>query len=349
MTMPSSGALNMGGTTSPVSVASELGLGLTSTISMNDTAVRNLAGVGGSGTSWSMSSLYGKSNLFTFTISSNQLNADLRTLAVNAGWNQSAPVQATVAAGVYIYSTSTASAALVISGSWPGGVTLVNQGYIMGQGGGGANAPGTTAASGGPAISLGVSCTIDNTNASAYIGGGGGGGGASSLGGQTGGGAGGGGAGGGAGGSGYSSGTNQSQYAPGGGGGGLGASGATGSQGGWGVQGGSGGGAGGGGGGWQSGQNYNKFGGPSTGGGGGGRIFPGTGGAGSSNGGGGSGGSSNAGGGSVSGRGAGGGGWGASGGSSNYSGGSGGKAVALNGYTVTWTSGNTTRVYGAVS
>ena len=61
MTMPSSGALNMGGTTSPVSVASELGLGLTSTISMNDAAVRTLAGVGGSGTSWSMSSLYGKS------------------------------------------------------------------------------------------------------------------------------------------------------------------------------------------------------------------------------------------------------------------------------------------------
>jgi hypothetical protein len=30
-------------------------------------------------------------------------------------------------------------------------------------------------------------------------------------------------------------------------------------------------------------------------------------------------------------------------------GGSGGKAVNLNGKTVTWVSGNTTRVYGAVS
>jgi hypothetical protein len=63
MTMPSSGVLNMGGTSSPVSVAYELGLGLTTTISMNQAAVRTLAGVGGSGTTWSMSSLYGKSSL----------------------------------------------------------------------------------------------------------------------------------------------------------------------------------------------------------------------------------------------------------------------------------------------
>jgi hypothetical protein len=61
MTMPSSGALNMGGTSSPVSVAQELGLGLTTTISMNQSNVRSLAGVGGSGTTWGMNSLYGKS------------------------------------------------------------------------------------------------------------------------------------------------------------------------------------------------------------------------------------------------------------------------------------------------
>jgi len=64
MTMPASpNTLNMAGTSSPVSVAYELGLGLTTTISMNDAAVRTLAGVGGSGTTWSMNSLYGKSNL----------------------------------------------------------------------------------------------------------------------------------------------------------------------------------------------------------------------------------------------------------------------------------------------
>lgn len=53
----------MGGTTSPVSVAFELGLGLTSTITMNQTNVRVLAGVSTtSGASWSMNSLYGRSN-----------------------------------------------------------------------------------------------------------------------------------------------------------------------------------------------------------------------------------------------------------------------------------------------
>ena len=64
MTMPASpNTLNMAGTSSPVSVAYELGLGLTTTISMNQAAVRTLAGVGGSGTTWSMSSLWGKSNI----------------------------------------------------------------------------------------------------------------------------------------------------------------------------------------------------------------------------------------------------------------------------------------------
>jgi hypothetical protein len=62
MVMPASGGLNLAGTSTPVSVAQELGLGLTTTISMNQAAVRTLAGAGGSGTSWSMSSLYGKSN-----------------------------------------------------------------------------------------------------------------------------------------------------------------------------------------------------------------------------------------------------------------------------------------------
>lgn len=60
MTMPSSGVLNAAATSSPISVAYELALGLTTTISMNDAAVRTLAGVGATGTQWSMSSLYGQ-------------------------------------------------------------------------------------------------------------------------------------------------------------------------------------------------------------------------------------------------------------------------------------------------
>lgn len=66
-TMPSSGALNMGATTTPVSVNYALGKAspYTQTVSMNDSNVRSLAGVGGSGTQWSMSSLYGKSPGFS--------------------------------------------------------------------------------------------------------------------------------------------------------------------------------------------------------------------------------------------------------------------------------------------
>lgn len=65
MTMPSTGVLNMGNTSSPVSVNFELGKAspYQQTVSMDDSAVRTLAGVSStSGTSWSMNSLYGKSN-----------------------------------------------------------------------------------------------------------------------------------------------------------------------------------------------------------------------------------------------------------------------------------------------
>jgi hypothetical protein len=70
--MPSTGALNMGGTSSPVSVNFELGKAspYQQTVSMNDSNVRSLAGVSStSGTSWSMNSLYGKS-AFTVSLSS---------------------------------------------------------------------------------------------------------------------------------------------------------------------------------------------------------------------------------------------------------------------------------------
>jgi hypothetical protein len=53
--------ISLAGTASPVSVAQELGLGLTTTISLNDAAVRTLAGAGGSGTVNSMNSLRAKS------------------------------------------------------------------------------------------------------------------------------------------------------------------------------------------------------------------------------------------------------------------------------------------------
>ena len=79
---------------------------------------------GGSGTfpagAISFSDFYGKqlaSPTFSFTISSHQANANLRSLAVAAGWNQSSAVIATLASGYYIYSTDVGTPALTIDGS----------------------------------------------------------------------------------------------------------------------------------------------------------------------------------------------------------------------------------------
>ena len=63
MTMPSSGPISLG------QANTELGRSATATLTMNDSALRTLAGVGGSGTTWGMNSLYGKSAR-TFSLAS---------------------------------------------------------------------------------------------------------------------------------------------------------------------------------------------------------------------------------------------------------------------------------------
>ena len=257
-------------------------------------------------------------------------------------------VTITVNAGVYVYSTDTATPALTITGATAGdAITLVNNGFIIGKGGNGAS--GVTGASvqtnggaAGPAMSLGYNISITNNS---YIAGGGGGGAASGY--PT-SGAGGGGAGGGNGGS------IGSVYI-GGTGGAPGQAGSAGTS--------------------NSG-NFPGYGG----GGGGGRILPGTGSAGTvfstKPQGAGAGAGGTASGGQYAGSGgpggsagnaaldtgdrtaAGGGGWGAKGGNVGQSGiggltggpgfgGAGGKAIALNGFTVTYITTGT--VYGAVS
>jgi len=143
---------------------------------------------GGSGTfstgAISMSDFYGKrktSPSFNATISTNQNKLNLRSWAISNGYSGSGAAQITIASGVYIYSDDINTAALTIDGSW-GGLTLINNGYIMGMGGhgGGSYYSGSTyttpyeQTAGGPAINMGVSCTIQNNS---YIGGGGGGGG----------------------------------------------------------------------------------------------------------------------------------------------------------------------------
>jgi hypothetical protein len=298
-----------------------------------------------------MSDLQNKSNITrasaSFTYSTNRTSAVAVQVSGISGYVAgSTDITITVNAGVYLSSDSIVDPAIRIYGATSGDtITLINNGYIMGRGGNGATHP-SQGANGGPAISIEFPITINNTNPSAYIGGGGGGGGAGDCGTTSGGG----GAGGGAGG-------NNNAGASGGGGGSIGNSGSDGGYIGNTSQAvGAGGGAGGGG----SSYVQPAKGNPSSGaGGGGGRIFPGVGGQ-TLTGGitypGGVGGSANsAGTASANGiGGGGGGGWGASGGQggggcSSVYGGTGGKAVALNGYSVTWVSGDTTRVYGSVS
>lgn len=179
------------GTISMSQVNEELGLSATAAISLNQANVRTLAGVGGSGTVISMNNLRGKSNTFNFSITSNQTDANLRTLAVNAGWNQSTAAVATINSGVTISGSTQANstAALTINGSWPGGVALVNNGVIQGRGGNGGKGASLQSAppavsgnavagtAGGRALLVSVPVTLTNNNAIRGGGGGGGGGG----------------------------------------------------------------------------------------------------------------------------------------------------------------------------
>lgn len=167
MTLPVSGAISFN------AINVELGVAGTTTASLGQASYRTLAGVPSGAIS--LSNFYGKANQFAFTISANQTNANLRTLAVNAGWNQTSKVVATINAGVYVSANSTGTPGLTVNGSFPNGVTLTNNGFIIGMGGNGSGGnSGAAGGSGGLALSVSVGISITNNST---IGGGGGGGG----------------------------------------------------------------------------------------------------------------------------------------------------------------------------
>jgi hypothetical protein len=174
------------GTISLGDVNVELGRSATAEISMNDAALRALAGVASGAIG--MSSLQGKANAFLNTISSNQNNLSLRDYMIANGWNGASAATITVASGVTISATSTGSYAMTISGSFPGGLTLVNNGAIQGMGGAGGNGgtfvlpdglnvvvP-TAGGAGGPGLLVQSSVSINNAGRIAGGGGGGAGG-----------------------------------------------------------------------------------------------------------------------------------------------------------------------------
>jgi len=182
MTMVSSGPISLGGNATSgglnQSINIELGQSATAQTSLNAANVRTLLAVP-SGTI-SLSNAYGKSNVFVLTISSNQTNVNLRSLAVSSGWDQSLKVVATINGGVYVSSNSTGTPALTVNGSFPGGVELTNNGFIVGMGGAGGNGTignGQPGSAGGLALSVSSAITINNASGTVAGGGGGGGGG----------------------------------------------------------------------------------------------------------------------------------------------------------------------------
>lgn len=121
---------------------------------------------------------------FELSISSNQVDVNLRTYATAQGWNGSNELIVTLESGIYISSSSTGSSALTISGSFPQGVTFINNGIVAGRGGGGGGGAyfytsgvnGSGGGGGGKALTVSSNVIIDNTSGIIAGGGGGGGG-----------------------------------------------------------------------------------------------------------------------------------------------------------------------------
>jgi hypothetical protein len=176
-------------------VNTELGLSATALITMNDAAVRTLAGVGGSGTVITMQNLQNKSNRVTAsaTISANTANYTLNTAKAPGYSAGKTDMTLTINSGIFVSSGSTGTAAFIVDTSWAAGdtVTVVNNGTILGRGGAGGTGgspfySGTTADgkagdSGGLGLLVQRAITLNNLNRISGGGGGGGGSGAAST------------------------------------------------------------------------------------------------------------------------------------------------------------------------
>lgn len=161
---------------STADVNTENGYVSTQQISFDDTAVRGLAGITTPGTAISLLDLRNKARTVSLVYSAPKLNANLPVDF--PGTPTAVKWEVTINSGVYIWSDSTASAALTTGGPFPAGLTIHNNGYIMGKGGAGGGAGGAGSA-GGTAISIDSTLVTLINYASGWIGGGGGGAGGS--------------------------------------------------------------------------------------------------------------------------------------------------------------------------
>jgi predicted ATP-grasp superfamily ATP-dependent carboligase len=142
MPLNGSGPISLAGSTAGQSIALELGLSATGTISLNDAAVRTLAGVA-SGAIVMPTDFYGKSNRVTAsaTISSDTANYTVNTAKATGYVAGGTDFTLTINSGVFVSSGSTGSYAMTVDTSWAAGdtVTIVNNGTIVGRGGDGGN------------------------------------------------------------------------------------------------------------------------------------------------------------------------------------------------------------------
>lgn len=140
----------------------------------------------------SYSDMYGDETLFEFTITSNSTNADLRSLAIAAGWNKFSKVKCTINSNVHLIGRTATTNQTVYSGTYalrigefPNGLHLINNGKISGIGGNGGTSAGDNAKVGGNAIYITAYIKDFLLENYGYIAGGGGGGGCSSSGGSS--------------------------------------------------------------------------------------------------------------------------------------------------------------------
>jgi len=189
MTLNASGPISLAGTTAGQSIEIENGGNGTTQISLNCTAVRNLAGVP-SGAITMPTNFYGKSNrvVANITIGSNTANYTLNTAKVSGYSAGKTCVNLTINSGVYVNSGSTGSYAFVVGSCFASGdvIKITNNGTILGRGGNGGtgcsyfnsnNKPAPPGSSGGPALQVNFPTTVKNSGRIAAGGGGGGGGG----------------------------------------------------------------------------------------------------------------------------------------------------------------------------
>lgn len=116
----------------------------------------------------------------SYTFSASTANASLNVTSLSGYSAGKSDITVTVNSGVYLWATAITAPGLSLTGGTTGDtITLVNNGFIMGKGGNGLVGTGQTtrieAQNGGSAISTSLPITINNT--AGYIGGGGGGGG----------------------------------------------------------------------------------------------------------------------------------------------------------------------------